>query len=1603
MDSQGGSSHTNEAERSSQTMDDSSDRATKLAEAYEMDVALTAASILETVHATGRVSVVDLISQAVEKPMAWLYDVVCTVESSGRVVRDVANDVEGWVVAVEEMKPSPAAQFPQMGPLLASILATTEAISSRHDLTTLVDVYASEDLAIQSWCDENNKESFVDLAEDSLLAMKILLESSSPESYQWRSAETTKYWTQELDEVFPREDEVVEYLAQDPVYLFRARTAESFSSLLQGFRLSLPSSSKFRHWWISSLEAPVNVILRQFGRRDILLSDPNSTILQWNAVALIEQAFNCRKKTPPPTTQFAWSLDVVKTLVEVAKDTFFTREIKFIMPDKDIPLTYTKTIAEAPPRTASKQAFVSQMVEKMKQRTSVDCARHETNRPNINVAQCSIESSTHATSSSAEEKPVNSTQTDTNSSSGVMPQPVGFDQNLESSVAIVAIVLDRHGYFPVSDFMAWIKTLPKKKLGGKTHDEFFDVVVSAVSLFATVSSDAPQMFLKKRKISCQMKHGANSAAKEWADRYITKTDKVTEKARLKLFQACLEKNPEGITNAINFIRSEPLHLKLAKDIQVAERILDSIAEKKPQAIDQSTKKATESSSSPVSTNKDNHIGMESASNELQIAIEATVEKFTTIALKWLATNSKYHVADIVGQTKTSPVQGVSNEELADKIVDRMKQDKRLEFAVDPKGRPVFMLSAQNSEKEVTKSSKELELATQAEVEKFTTYALNTIGNNKYFYVANIEGQVKTSPVKELSREDFVARIVDRMKIDKRLKFAVCPNGKDVFILPGSQPTTTQPSAALENAIQAAAEKFTASAVKALAKIKYYHVAEIPGQVKVSPVKGISKDDFIAHIVDRMKQDKRLKYATDPSGNPVFMLNPQSSKVASPDNVKIAVQAAADKVAASAVKALATNPYFREAEIKGQVKTSPVNGVSTEDFIARVFERTKQDTRLKHAIHPDGGLVFTLRAQSSDNTPTKSPAEIAIQAAVSKFTTYALNTLASIEFFHVANIQGQVKSSPVKGLSKDGCVNLIVDRMKQDKRLKYGKDPRGNPVFTLTAPSKEPASPKPSKDLNVAIKAEVQKYTTYALNTLAKHEYYYQAEIEGQVKASPIKGVSREDFVAHIVNWMKQDTRLKHDIGPNGKPVFVLRASKSAAITSSMELTEAIQAAAEKYTASVLRYLANAEKLYVVNIQGQFKASPVKGISRDDFIARVIDRTKQDKRLIYAVDPNGKPIFKLANSKSTIYQLQAKETTDEKKANSTEPNATTAILSKKDEESEEEEKLPAGTAGMASYFQQVQEEETLLKDALDAIQAEAMKSLELGNSILLEDIFNAIEIQLPAGTTQDMLAIKLNDSLNSTLRVDLDAHGQATIVKVAEKVRRSVPLHQMTTSVVASGVDGPAFPPAFDDASQMWGSQQNGPFSDEDADDSSDSSIDSGESDVSSDDELGVEMHLAEDIPEDFLGIQNSHQLTHQADEITGVSHPAEENIHEANLASEGDVVPRNQVPQADQVHVHLSKNDITEDCPGIHNGHQITHLVLEIPRDSSSAEENNETSLGDEGDTLSRSHVDQAVQVHVLAQSVEKTVPQDTIDTPSVPAVWTEPINKSPEQNCVVS
>ncbi|ETV98562.1 hypothetical protein H310_08686 [Aphanomyces invadans] len=73
-------------------------------------------------------------------------------------------------------------------------------------------------------------------------------------------------------------------------------------------------------------------------------------------------------------------------------------------------------------------------------------------------------------------------------------------------------------------------------------------------------------------------------------------------------------------------------------------------------------------------------------------MDVEVSKFTSNAIRWITANgTPYHVADIVGKTKSSPLPGVTPAMFAERIVQRMKQDSRLKYAVDARDRRVFML------------------------------------------------------------------------------------------------------------------------------------------------------------------------------------------------------------------------------------------------------------------------------------------------------------------------------------------------------------------------------------------------------------------------------------------------------------------------------------------------------------------------------------------------------------------------------------------------------------------------------------------------------------------------------------------------------------------------------------------------------------------------------------------------------------------------------------------------------------------------------------------------------------------------------------------------
>ncbi|KAG9398536.1 hypothetical protein AC1031_014318 [Aphanomyces cochlioides] len=444
--------------------------------------------------------------------------------------------------------------------------------------------------------------------------------------------------------------------------------------------------------------------------------------------------------------------------------------------------------------------------------------------------------------------------------------------------------------------MKWIKSLSTKQRSGVTPEAFLDAVVIAAKPYARLSSGVPPLFVKQRESSSLPIPKANADSHEWAQKYILRTKKLIDKTRSKLQSACEEENEESIANMVHKIVRTPYRAILKEETAAARKILKVLKERRSNA---DVLSALDSPKCISSLDENKVISDETNANDLD-TIQTSVDKFTLIALDWLSNNIYYYLADIETQIKTSPAEGISTEQFAALVVDRMKLEKRLNYGLDPKGIPVFTLASGATQSALEKSFVQLEFATQsalkkssvqlelevqAPVEKYTGLALTWLAKNAIFRVETIEAEITSSPVEGLTRKDFIAEVLSRMKQDERLIFVTSPNGNQVFlrgVKRAVRPNTSrsefenaveaaEPNNAVETAIQAQVTKFTAYALKSLGKIQYFHVANIHGQIKTSPVDGMTKEDFIACVVDRMKLDKQFNYTIDPRGNPAFKL------------------------------------------------------------------------------------------------------------------------------------------------------------------------------------------------------------------------------------------------------------------------------------------------------------------------------------------------------------------------------------------------------------------------------------------------------------------------------------------------------------------------------------------------------------------------------------------------------------------------------------------------------------------------------------------------------------------------------------------------------------
>ncbi|CAK4188184.1 unnamed protein product [Aphanomyces euteiches] len=272
--------------------------------------------------------------------------------------------------------------------------------------------------------------------------------------------------------------------------------------------------------------------------------------------------------------------------------------------------------------------------------------------------------------------------------------------------------------------------------------------------------------------------------------------------------------------------------------------------------------------------------------------------------------------------------------------------------------------------------------------------------------------------------------------------------------------------------------------------------------------------------------------------------------------------------------------------------------------------------------------------------------------------------------------------------------------------------------------------------------------------------------------------------------------------------------------------------------------------------------------------------------------------------------------------------------------------------MAAYFQSVMQEESIIKEAMKAFEAEAMKALETKSYVFVDDVFNAAGINLPSGMTKDAFLDKLEESLHYTLKVNwntYEVYGQPSIVRVGKTAQQDLPLHQMTASVVAPRLGGQKRQLLFEERDEMSGSEHGDGSSDDADDNSSENGFDSGESDQSSDDELGNEMHLAEeDIPENFLGIDDSNL---RSQEVHDDFHsPQDDNDTADNDAGGADT--------------DISRDEADDDLNRAEDG-------------------NSSKSLQDDDLKVSPCQVQQGEEAHSNAQPANESITQVKVDAPS--------------------
>ncbi len=303
------------------------------------------------------------------------------------------------------------------------------------------------------------------------------------------------------------------------------------------------------------------------------------------------------------------------------------------------------------------------------------------------------------------------------------------------------------------------------------------------------------------------------------------------------------------------------------------------------------------------------------------SVEETADRFITMALKTIEAGQRFAIAYLARQLQGTRLDGISLDEYVNLVVARMQKDARLLYIVDDVGRAFFSSPSANAPKQhpkaappsSTSSSSDssshatstissstttttssprnsiMSLSVEDAAEKFTQQILNyqhpshgassssSSSSSSSLTLAQLRSDAnRVRPTNWPDESSYFRSIVAKMEQDPRLEKVHHPKNQAAFVKKATSTSSVHNVIHQNNiktpiSLEAAVERFTTAALKALEKIPLFAHSYIRGEAKSVVPPEWGADAYVQSILERMRMDRRLDYDEDDQGRGQFTL------------------------------------------------------------------------------------------------------------------------------------------------------------------------------------------------------------------------------------------------------------------------------------------------------------------------------------------------------------------------------------------------------------------------------------------------------------------------------------------------------------------------------------------------------------------------------------------------------------------------------------------------------------------------------------------------------------------------------------------------------------